>query len=387
MKRISALCPAILFIMLLPSCSRFFSTPLEVTSWSPGTEFGNAPEQTDISITFNRDPEHIKTEEAFCMVSNGTEIPGRLDWNDTTLCFSPFSEIEENREYELILSSTAEDPYGNSLSENFSVIFRTGEKGRRPEIVSVSPENNTYTGNPYKAVEIIFDETVDFDALLKSFSITPDIAGTSVLDSGNKIFSFTPSEPWEWQQSYNIRISTELKSGKGYNLAEEFTSVFTVGTDKDPPGIVNAVSEDGLLLLTDSPGDNPEIIINSGWEKDGRIRLTFSEEINRNSALSSISVEPAAQPDIIFNESVTPAEMIIGFKEPMQWHELYRVRVSETLRDLQDNPIKEEKIYYLYINGSHSKPPEINRVNVINDGADGFCLFDTVNINSKKFET
>lgn len=371
MKQHAVLFFIILIVLSSLSCSIFFTSPLEICAWTT--------DDLTVSVMFNREPEHVRAEEAFSITANGIEPPGRISWDGAMLIFTAFTPLYDSVEYEIKVTTAAEDIYGNSLDEEFRVKFRTGDEGSRPEIMSVTPAEGAHVENQFQEIIIIFDQPVNFDSLLESFSISPDITGTSVLNSSSDIFTFAPTEAWDWQQKYTVEISTELKTVLGYRLSENFLSAFTVGTDEVSPQISTAASVDEAVILLESPSDNPAIQVNSGWEKDSPVRISFTEEIDHPSAESSVSIEPAVQLDISFDESRSPADMIIDFEDNLEWRKLYRIAISTALKDLQDNCLEKERIYYIFIDGSSSAPPKVKRVDLIPGVGVGFCLFDEDN--------
>ncbi len=361
---------------LLFSCSAMLSSPLEIVSWSPGGDLGSPSEISDVKLIFNREPEPVCTEGAFSITTEGTEVPGRVSIEGTALTFVPYSRMEDNTDYEIKLTTSAEDSQGNSLFEDFQARFRIGARGQRPLIVSVSPADDETVDDQQKTVAVVFNTPVSPDSVLSAFSISPSVTGVSKLDANLTIFTFTPAEKLEWQQEYTIVISTDLKSTNGYALSEEYSSSFRVGSDEEPPFITSAASDEGSLNLIASAPDGQEINVNTGWEKDWDIRLGFSEEVNRDSAEAAITVEPDIDFDISFDDGASPAEMIISFDDALLWHELYRIAVSTGLSDLQDNCIEEEYIYYIFVDGRGSSPPLLERVNMAPDGGTGFCIYD-----------
>ncbi len=361
---------------LLFSCSAMLSSPLEILSWSPGEDVGSPSDISEVELIFNREPEPVCTEGAFSITTEGTEVPGRVSIEGTALTFVPYSQMEDNTDYEIKLTTSAEDSKGNSLLEDFQAKFRIGERGQRPLIVSVSPADDETVDDQQKPVAVVFNTPVSLDSVLSAFSISPSVTGVSKLDTNLTVFTFTPAEKLEWQQEYTIVISTDLKSTNGYALSEEYSSSFRVGTDEEPPSITSAVSDEGSLNLIASTSDGQEINVNTGWEKDWGIRLGFSEEVERGSAEAAITVEPDIDFDITFNDSVNPSEMLINFNDDLSWHELYRIAVSTGMSDLQDNCIEEEYIYYIFVDDPGSSPPLLERVNMSPDGGTGFCIYD-----------
>lgn len=365
--------------IFIGGCDSILSPALEIISWKPGIKTDADPESLIISVSFNRRPEKIRTEEAFSLSADGIEPAGRLSWEGNKLLFTPHYLLESGTEYELKVTTGAEDPAGNSLTEDFLVRFRTGPEGNRPMIQKVSPEDRAFVEDEFTQIVLSFDQAVDYDSLLDNFSISPEITGSGVLDSDCEVFAFTPAEALEWNREYSLTVSTGLESTAGYKLAEEFSSSFTLGSDSEPPVIEGALSEDRSVTLTRSPSDSPSPLINSGWEKDDLIRISFSEETDRQSTESSVTIEPAAAFTTDFDEGSSPADLIISFDENLEWHKLYRLVVSNSLKDLKDNNMEEEAVYYLYVDGSSSVPPKVSRVDFVPDETAAVRLYDAEN--------
>ena len=366
----------LLSIILYSSCSAILSSPLEVVSWSPAKNLSSPSEINEITILFNREPEPVRTEEAFSLTAAGIEPPGKILIEGTVLTFTPYYPLTNNTDYEIKLTTSAEDENGNSLIEDFQFRFRIGANGGRPGISATEPGDGENISDLQTPIVLTFYNPVILVSVLSAFSISPSVDGVSILSPDGKNFTFTPAEKWEWQQEYKIRISTDLKSTAGYSLAEEYSFSFTAGTDQIPPVINTATSEDGSITLIQSPAYGASIEINTGWEKDESIRFVFSEEVDQSSAASAVTVEPDATFEVKFDDSANPAEMVIRFKDNLLWHELYMITLSTALGDLQNNNLEEEYIYYIFIDGPSSLPPAIDRVEFSEGGGTGFCIYN-----------
>ncbi|MBI9108596.1 MAG: Ig-like domain-containing protein [Spirochaetales bacterium] len=363
-------------ILLLASCGIFFTTPLEVIRNSPKATSICDPDGLEVSITFNREVERIRTEEAFSLTSGGIEPPGRIEWEENKLIFSPYKDLNQNSEYLLTVSTRAEDLAGNSLTEDFTLTFRTGREGQRPNVTSVSPAPFSNISDPLCPVEILFDQEIDRDSILAGFAISPVTSGISTLSTDGLRFTFTPAEELKWQKDYSLTISENVCTTAGRALDEEYCWSFRVGSEEIPPDLISASSADKSVILTPSPLGNPSLDTNTGWEKDGDILLVFSEEVDKNSTESAVTIEPAVPFTISWDDEMTPSEMVISWDENLEWKKLYRLSLSTALKDLQGNNMEEQKIYYLYVDGVRSRPPALCRVNLIPDQAAVVTLFD-----------
>ena len=308
-----------------------------------------------------------------------SEPAGRFSWSGAALTFKPVESLKANQQYKMCVSTSAEDNNGNSLADDFYFSFRTGPEGIRPAVLSVSPADGAVTDNPFEPVSVVFDVPVEFDSFLSRFSLTPEIIGSYGVNDVSDTFTFTPAGPWLWQNEYRIEIEDGLVSSAGYEMRSSFSSVFFTGTDSTAPEILGMESGDGSVSLFTSCGGGSDLPVNCGWEKDRPIRIRFSEEIEPDSALSAVTVSPAAQFETSIDHSRSPADLLVSFSANLERHRLYRLSVSTVIEDLQGNHLDEETACCIFIDGSSSAPPQISRVRMAPDGAAGFCVFDAEN--------
>ena len=365
----------LLSVVLITACSLLPKPPLQITSWTPGTDTVS-PVLESVSVTFNRLPDFTRTEKAFSITSEDIEPPGRFSWIETTIIYTPYNGFNASAEYEIKVTTEAEDSKGYSLDENFFETFRTGQIDDRPSIESCMPADEEILTDLLAKIEIRFDRSVNFESLLESFSIIPNVRGISELSDDGRTFNFSPAEKYVWGQEYIINLSHKLLSNTGYSLADEFSSGFTIGNDSQSPEIIFAGSEDESFILSPSPPENPAITVNSSWEKKTAIRISFSEEIETESAKSAVTIEPPIEFTASMDEDRSPADLLIHFNEYPAWHTLYRLAISTGLKDMQNNYLDNEQIYYIYIDGPGSSPPTIEHVDFIPDETDAVRIYD-----------
>lgn len=352
---------------ILSACAIIFSSPLEIISWQYSCD--------EVSVDFNRRPNLTLTEEAFSLSRDGSQPAGRLCWNGNRLTFTSDYPLYSKTEYLLKVSTEAEDVKGNSLTEDFIATFRIEPEGVRPLITEISPADESCIDEQFKELKITFNEKIDFDSILESFSIEPPLRGMRSLDFSGKIFTFSPVEPYEWQKQYKISVSAGLKSSDGGIMAEDFCSTFTAGGDDQPPSIISAASSVSGTLLTPSP-PSADVIQWNSWGCADDINIAFSEEVDQETAAHAVSIEPYLPLTIDFKENGSPADMIISFDENLQWMEMYKLTISTAIRDLINNRIEKDTIYYLFIDGASSRPPVIDRVELIQDETTAVIVYD-----------
>jgi len=89
-----------------------------------------------------------------------------------------------------------------------------------------------------------------------NFSITwggPTVSGTRTLSDGiygpNTIVTFVPTNPWASSSSYNVYISTGIKSASGNPLLQYYSGYFSTGTasDNQAPYVIGVNPPDGVV--------------------------------------------------------------------------------------------------------------------------------------------
>jgi len=374
MKRYSAI--ILLALLILPCCENFIRRPLEISGCCPADGTICNPEELEIYITFDREPDKLRTRDAFSITTGGEEPPGRVSWDGNKLLFSPYQHLQPDADFFMKVSTAAEDGWGNSLTEDFQVSFRTGEEGLKPSVVSVSPAAFTEVSEQLIPIIIVFDQPMDKASLLDGFSISPSAIGVTVLSSDGKKFTFTPAENLKWQKDYSLTISAKARSAKGISLGEDYSWNFRMGTDSSRPELVSAESEDSTVILHPSPAENPAITINGGWEKHRNIRFIFSEEVEKQGAESAVNIEPAVPFSVCWDDKSFPAEMIIKWDDGLEWKKLYRINLTSGISDLQGNTIENESVYHIFVDGPQSKPPVLVKVDFIPDQSAAVRMFD-----------
>ncbi|MDC7226720.1 MAG: Ig-like domain-containing protein [Spirochaetales bacterium] len=365
---------ACIIILLFPACGNFSLRPLEIISWQPGC-YICGDQKVSISVTFSQPPDKASAERAFSLTCNGVQPAGRLYCSDCLLQFIPYSPLDTGTEYLIEVSSTVETESGNSMSEDFTARFRIGEEALRPEVTNISPADGEITEDCFSPLTISFNTAVGLDSILENLSISPPIRGRASMSEDFRVLTYSPVEAMSWGTEYIVKLSDDLCSISGGTAAAEFTSAFFAGSDNQPPEIIEATSEDGSVILTRSPSEG-EVLIWNSWSKNGRVRLAFSEEIDRESAVQSINIEPSTATTFSFNEDEQPASLLIEFDEGLRWQTMYKLRVSTALTDCRNNTLEQEAFFYLFINDPASKPPSVSRVSFIPDETEAVTVFD-----------
>ena len=359
--RIAACLAAAAAAALSASCAAS-SAPFTVTGSIPSRGDLRVSCDTEISVCFNRLPEKTRTAEAVSLSCGGTAVAGRPSWDGPRLSFVPCRKLQANREFLLLVDRTAEDEFGRSLQQEFRLSFRTGADGEPPRISVVEPENAAVCVNPRQPITIRFEGKIDRASLLTGFALKPDVRGRREFSPDDRGMTFTPEEDLTPGIRYEFSLDENVRSAEGFRLGGKKRWYFISGEDTEPPTL-SAVSASGNGSLT----DGKDGAVNGGWEKDEGVILRFSERVNRKSAESSVTLEPHSKTVFSWNNAET--ELTVSPDPPLQWSKLYKLTINTNLKDLSNNSLKQERCYYLKINGERSKPPAVVSAEIICDNS------------------
>ncbi len=83
------------------------------------------PRNTSIQIAFNTDVNKATTENAFTI---SPSVAGSFNWNDLSrFTFTPEQNLQANKDYTVIITTTCADIYNMQLLQNFQFTFTTAE--------------------------------------------------------------------------------------------------------------------------------------------------------------------------------------------------------------------------------------------------------------------
>ncbi|MDO8513542.1 MAG: Ig-like domain-containing protein [bacterium] len=174
---------------------------------------------TAIKIEFRQpmDTESVKKAWSISPVTSGN-----FTWEgDTNLTFIPTNVFTKNTQYKIILSQSASTKYGMPFESNYISQFTT----IGPVTASFSPANSSSRIGLSKAIIATFNQEVDHESAEKNFSISPLVAGN--FSWHGNIMTFQPSANYQYSTSYTASLSAGIKSTKGLDSNQTFSSKFT----------------------------------------------------------------------------------------------------------------------------------------------------------------
>jgi|GEM_PF-3067225 len=222
----------------------------------------NVSVKTNIEATFPAalNSGVINNNSMYVRVSNSsTNIPGNVVYFpiSRTIRFVPYSFLESNKTYNVVIKSGITDVLGNTLSSDFSWSFTTENDSADLEINSIHPDGGSSNFPINDDIEIRFNKSINTSTmnltnikLIENQSQT-QVPGVYKYNSTNKGITFTPNSSLKKETVYNIVITTGLTSVDNMKLASTYEGVFISGSDS-----IGAISYTGSYSDSGIDGNN-----------------------------------------------------------------------------------------------------------------------------------
>jgi hypothetical protein len=298
---------------------------VEIVAWSPNRERVVAEQVTSVTITFSSSMNRVLAEEAFSLSRGDNPLHGRFSWQEggTILVFVPEVPFTNGCRFTLEVTESAEDLYGNSLSEPFDFCFATAEELLPPEVVHHEPADGAQVSSARTPIRIVFSEPIDPSSFYPGFSLFPSVHGGFSWTAGGEEVEFAPLVDYRPGETYEVVLGREISDQSGNRLAEEIRFEFYV-QDMLQPSIESVTTlGDGELLipLQLGGGIDPSLEI----EKDERFLFTFSQGPTEEQKHDLFTVEPFTPFAVIWDEENRFCEL--GFEENLCWNQVYSIEL------------------------------------------------------------
>jgi len=329
-----------------------FSMP-EIVSISPVDGATGVSRDTSIDVVFSKEMDTNKTSNEFSLDSDAGRVEGYFTWSPDgkRLSFKPARNLGEATLYRVSIASSAEDIHGNDLRKSHVSIFSVSADLAPPRLISFAPANDSAVA-PDAVISLVFSEAIDLNSLYGGVSISPPLEGRYSWDASHALITFTPLYPMPFGTTYAVTVNTDIRDASGNRLPDTEFFNFTVGDDFTKPTL--AVSQ------PPSPGLWSEDIENQGVEKGDDIVILFSERIAVSELRSAIAISPAASFYIDTDAGHPTAGL--KFLEPLESEAHYTLRISPTIRDMQNNPLAKEYLFHFLTNRPGSIAPRITSI-------------------------
>ena len=177
------------------------------------------------------------TKSTFTLKKGTKRVSGKVTYAGVTATFTPASNLENNTEYTVTITTGAKDLAGNALASDFSISWTTGSSTdtTAPTVSSTGPVNGD-TGVPInRKATVVFSEFMDpLTITTETFTLkqgTTPVSG--IVTYAGVTATFTPLSNLENNTEYTVTITTGAKDLAGNALASDFSISWTTGSSTD----------------------------------------------------------------------------------------------------------------------------------------------------------
>ncbi|MGW5686029.1 LamG-like jellyroll fold domain-containing protein [Nonomuraea sp. NPDC003754] len=227
------------------------AAPPSVVTTSPARDATNTATKLDVWAVLSED---VSKAEITLKDSAGNAVLGSKITGQAAdfVGFTPATSLTPGSVYVAQLSGV-EDAAGNAMP-SYSWSFTTD--GTPPAVSSVSPVAAATDVPVTTPVTVTFSEVVTDAQFTMKDSGGAAIAGSSVMDTTDRVLTFTPEQPFAEASTYTAEVAS-AKDLAGNSLAVPYSWSFTTGA-KPPSGLVAAYGMDEGVgtSVSDSSGHN-----------------------------------------------------------------------------------------------------------------------------------
>ena len=211
---------------------------------TPPIIIGNSPAGTNVSVAaqiivnFSEPMNQESVQSSFFTI---TATTGSFSWNGNNMTYTPLSNLEYGKTYNVIIGPGAKDIAGNNLSELYVWDFTTVPYTMAPDTTAPEIIGNTPRGsnNPVTSrIIVTFSEAMNHTSVESVFSTSPNITG-SFSWSGNNM-TYTPDSVLNFSTTYNVTIGTGATDLAG-NMLSPLSWSFTTASSS-----INLITNPGF---------------------------------------------------------------------------------------------------------------------------------------------
>ncbi|MDP2176656.1 MAG: Ig-like domain-containing protein [Bacteroidota bacterium] len=234
----------LVMVVLFAGCKKDTYKEIEgfcpkVISTDPTNGSVSVPLNKVITITFNGEMNPLTMNSNTITISDSAAISGVVTYSGVTATFTPTNPLKDNTTYTGVVKTSAKDPIGNALQENYIWTFSTGTT-ITPMVASTDPYDTEVEVALNKTITATFNMPMDFTTLNNStFTINDGISNIagSFSDTGNTVF-FNPSLDLKPKTLYTGTITTGAKNLAGVAILSNYTWKFTTDSIRPPTVIL-----------------------------------------------------------------------------------------------------------------------------------------------------
>lgn len=335
--------------------------PVEVRDYAPRERFVEPGTVEEITVRFSASMNRTRTETALRVEDDAGTVGGQFHWrrNDTEVVFQPHAGFARGVQYNVTVSDSAEDRYGNNLLRELIFGFRTGQSERAPYVVRHRPIAGAE--EIPETVLLEFSEAMQRDTVYRALSITPRISTAASWSECRTVVTLTPTEPFTRGIRYEVHLNSDAKDVSGNQLSQDLRFSFRTGKQADSSPPVVRLQRNGAPLL---PIDEAELN-RIGVEKNERFEILFPEPVTASRRANAVTLTPSVTVAAEWNTDYN--RVYVHPLAFLEWEELYELNVLGTR-------------YRFLVDGADSQPIRVAGVALSSSAAPGSEAFTVLSL-------
>ncbi|GEM_PF-1789342 len=218
-----------------------------VSSTAPGNGETDSNPQQKVAIQFNDAVDASTVNENTIKLTDENENPVacalNLDTHNNIVLVTPSVSLEINTTYHIEISGEIKSAEGLSLGNSMTINFTTGEQASSPAptVTNTTPENGSVSFSSNGEIRISFgNEKLDCSTVNSNTVHLEKADGTPIeasihYDQSANIIIVNPNGSLEINSTYQLEITTEVKSLANISLSNTIVITFTTSPVENPP--------------------------------------------------------------------------------------------------------------------------------------------------------
>lgn len=334
------LCRIVLLLLYLQSCNFVSFDTLEIKTNIPF--FGYELQDDFYRIEFNQKLLVPEFEKALIVKKNNVIEKCNFYWDGSLVHLIPKNGWQKGAFYSVYLNTSLELVNGQYHKAKIDDCFYYGSPLERLQLLAWNFEHK----DEVSCLTFAFSKKISLDSFYRSFSLSPNVNFEVIQEDNSIIVQFTTLLPYN--QKYVWSLSDDLQCVDGFSLYTEETDTFTTNINLEYPQF-------DFFCVAEKNGEN--YIFNKEHKPDKNIFgeqsliFIFKNIVDKESALSSISLSPYVRGDFLYHEFVGETGNIVSsivFEPEEKWQNevIYEVKIDSQLKNIYGNTLKEAIFLY-----------------------------------------
>lgn len=357
---------AALFLILFffISCSHYLFPVLEVN--------GVVYDDDKIQITFSAEVDEESVQKAVSLLEDNAALGGYFNFSGDTVLFYPENGIKKNYDYDFCISTACEDKKGNSLMKDYNQSFSTRDEHERPQIISITPNNQDSIDSELEYIDITFSEAISRDSFVNALDISPSVDYFLDFLSDDTCVRIIPKNPLTLNKDYVITINTELNDLSRNSLLEDKRYMFYYNKKDILPAYTISVfdKDNNFITNLESEQNINDIPTNCS------IKVEFEHKMDFSAVSAYFSFTPTVDYKIIKDE-IESKYIIFDIKDA-EWNTKYDLKFLAGMPDAYGQRFEGIHNFSFTTDSELNNPPAFVEGVIMTSDGNNSSLYETI---------